>query len=316
MYISIGPVRGGMHITLRHLEVFHALMEAGSISRAAELLNITQPAVSIALSKFEQELGFRLFHRAKGYFAPTSEALLLHSEAEQSLLSIERVQGRAQEIQAGGVGAVSIASNGACAINLLPWAIAEFQQTHPGVQIDLKVSSSRKIASWIAGRQVDIGLIDAPVPIPGLNAEIIRTPCVCILQETDPLCQENRITPESLAGHPVISITGSHSIDRQLERLCAERGVTVERRVSCSYFAIARNLVRAGAGVAIVDAVNGKAELGDGVVWRPLEPAIYFELALIMPAEETLPEAAKSFLSTLREWLPGSHQTGSPIIGA
>ncbi len=175
-----------MHVTLRHLEVFHALMEAGSISRAAELLNLTQPAVSIALSKFEQELGFRLFHRSKGYFAPTSEALLLHSEAEQSLLAIERVQSRARELHAGGVGAVSIASNGACAINLLPWVIAEFQQDYPGVRIDLKVRSSRKIASWVAGRQIDIGLIDAPVPIPSLNAEIIRTPCVCILQETDP----------------------------------------------------------------------------------------------------------------------------------
>jgi DNA-binding transcriptional LysR family regulator len=296
-----------MHITLRHLQVFEAVMEGGSISRAAKLMNLSQPAVSIALSKFEQELGFRLFHRAKGYFAPTTEAMLLHSETEQSLLSIERVQERAREIGAGGVGVVSIASNGACAINLLPWVIAEFQKDHPEVRIDLKVRSSRKIASWAAGRQVDIGLIDAPVPIPGLNTEIIRTPCVCILQDTDPLCQNNRIAPENLAGRSVISITGDHSIDRQLDRLCAERGVSIERRVSSSYFAIARNLVRAGAGMAIVDAVNGTADLGDGVTWRPFEPAIYFELALIMPPEREMPEAATSFLSVLRTKLPRSH---------
>jgi DNA-binding transcriptional LysR family regulator len=298
-----------MHITLRHLQVFEAVMEAGSISRAAELLNLSQPAVSIGLSKFEHEVGFSLFHRSKGYFAPTSEAMLLHRETEQSLLSIERVQGRAREIQAGGAGVISIASNGACAINLLPWVIAEFQQDHPEVHIDLKVRSSRKIASWVVGGQIDIGLIDAPVPIPGLNAEIIRTPCVCILQETDPLCQENRITPERLAGRSVISITGDHSIDRQLDRLCAERGVTIERHVSSSYFAIARNLVRAGAGIAIVDAVNGKADLGDGVTSRPFEPAIYFELALIMPPKQALPEAAKGFLSILRRKLSNSYPT-------
>lgn len=57
---------------------------------------------------------------------------------------------------------MSIASNGACAVNLLPWAIAEFQQDRPDVRIDLKVRSSRKIASWVAGRKIDIGLIDAP----------------------------------------------------------------------------------------------------------------------------------------------------------
>ena len=190
--------------------------------------------------------------------------------------------------------------------------IAEFQQRHSAVRIDLKVRSSRKIASWVAGRQVDIGLIDAPVPIPNLNTEIIRTPRVCILKETDPLCLESRINPENLAGRSVISITGDHSIDRQLDRLCAERGVTIERRVSSSYFAIARNLVRAGAGVAIVDAVNGKAELGDGVTWRPLEPAIYFELALITQPEPALPDAATAFLSILRAQLPKTHPIATP----
>lgn len=284
-------------------------METGSIAQTAELLSLTRPAVSIALSNFEHELGFRLFHRSKGYFAPTSEALLLHREAEQSLLSLERVRDRAREIRVGGVGAVSIASNGASAINLLPWVIAEFQRDHPGVHIDLKVRSSHKIASWVAGRQIDIGLIDAPVPIPGLNAEIIRTPCVCILHQSDSLCQENSVSPENLAGRSVISITGEHSIDRQLDRLCAARGIRIERRISSSFFAIARNLVRAGAGIAIVDAVNGKAELGDGVVWRPLEPAIHFELALIVPSVQPLPQAAQGFLSVLRERLPKTNNS-------
>lgn len=293
-----------MHLTLRHLEVFHALVEAGSIARAAELLNLSRPAVSIALSKLEEEVGFRLFHRAKGYFAPTPEALLLQGEAEQSLVSMERVRTRVREIRSGGVGAVSIASNGASAINVLPWVIADFQKGYPGIRIDLKVRSSRQIASWVAGGQVDIGLIDAPVPIPGLAARIIRTPCVCILPEGDPLCVHETLTPECLAGRSVVSITGDHAIDRTLDRICAERGVSIERRVSSSFFAIARNLVRAGAGVALVDATNGKAGLGDGVTWRRFEPAIHFELALILSPERSLPEAANLFLSFLNRRLP------------
>ena len=60
-----------MPLKIRHLEVFDALVEAGSVSRAADRLNLTQPAVSIALSKLEADLGFRLFHRERGYFAPT-----------------------------------------------------------------------------------------------------------------------------------------------------------------------------------------------------------------------------------------------------
>ncbi len=274
------------------------------MSRAAELLNLTRPAVSIALSKFEQDLGFQLFHRSKGYFAPTDEAMLLHHEAEQSLVSIERVQTRARQILAGGIGAISVASNGACAINLLPWLISDFQKTYPKVRVDLMVRSSRKISSWVAGRQADIGLIDAPVPIPGLLAKIIRSRCVCALPEDDPLAREDVITPKHLEGRSMIAITGDHSVDRQLDRLCAAQGVTIHRRVSASYFAIARNLVRAGAGLALIDAVNGAAPLGDGVTVRPFEPAIYFELAVLTNPEQELPQPAQTFLAELMRRLP------------
>lgn len=297
-----------MHLKIRHLQVFRALLESGSITRAAELLNLTRPAVSIALSRLEAEVGFRLFHRSKGFFAPTAEALLLHEEAERSLLSIERVQARVREIRSGTTGTLSIASNGACAINLLPWVIADFQQTHPGVRIDLKVRSSRKIAAWVAGRQVDIGLIDAPAPVADVDATIVRTPCVCIMREDDPLCGTDIVTPGRLAGRSVISITGDHAIDRRLDGLCAERGIAIQRRVSSSYFAIARNMVRAGCGVALVDLVNGTARLGDGVTARPFEPLINFDLALILPSGKPLSNAANAFLAALQERLPGTHE--------
>ena len=295
-----------MHISLRSLEVFHAVMEMGSVSRAAELLNLTRPAVSIALSKFEQDLGFQLFHRSKGYFEPTDEAQLLHHETEQGLLSIERIKTRALQIRGGGVGVINISSNGACAINLLPWVIADFQKVHTGVRIDLLVRSSRKIASWVAGRQSDIGLIDAPVSIPGLTTEIIRSRCVVVLPQDHPLAQETVLYPHHLQDQSIIAITGDHSIDRQVNGICAAEHVTIYRRVSASYFAIARNMVRAGAGLAIIDAVNGMADLGDGIVWRPFQPAIYFELAILTNPEQELPHPAQAFLSDLRRALPNT----------
>ena len=292
-----------MHVKLRQLEVFNALMEAGSVSRAAVRLNLTQPAVSVALSSLEQELGFQLFHRSRGYFAPTGEAQILHAEAEQSLMALERVKTRAQEIRAGAVGGITIASNGAAAINLLPWVIADFEAVHPGVSIDLKVRSSRQIAAWVWGRQIDIGLIDAPVPVPGLETELLSLPCVCILPERDTLAARPVITPPDLAGRQVIAITGDHPIDRQLDKLLADAGVSARRSISCSYFAIARNLVRAGAGLALVDSTNGTAALDDGVVWRPFEPTISYELAVITAPQLPLQQSAQAFLALLRETL-------------
>lgn len=289
-----------MHLKLRHLEVFSALMEAGSVSHAAQRLNVTQPAVSVALARLEAEFGFRLFHRSKGFFAPTEEAYLLHAEAEHGLHAVQRVGRRAAEIRAGASGTLSLASNGAAAINLLPRLIAGFQAERPGVTIDLKLLGSRQIATLVAGRQVDIGLIDAPVPVAGLTAEIFRLPCVCILRADDPLAAEPVVRPEMLAGYPVVALSGEHRIDRELDGLLAAADVRVERRVAAALFAIARNLVAAGAGVALVDCLNGRMKLGDGVVWRRFEPELQFELALVMAQGRELPPSGRAFLDRLR----------------
>jgi DNA-binding transcriptional LysR family regulator len=292
-----------MHLTIRHLQVFEALMDAGSVSRAAERMNLTQPAVSVALSNLEKSLGFRLFHRSKGFFAPTGEAEILHVEAELVLLAIERFQARARDIALGAVGGVTIASNGASAINFLPRLIAEFRRSRPGVHIDLKVRSSRQVASWVAGGQIDIGLLDAPVPVSGVDAQIFRLPCVCILREDDPLSVLSRIGPADLAGRSLIAVTGDHSVDRQIGQAFSAAGIVLERQIYGSFFAIARNLVKAEAGIAIIDCINGAGETGDGVTWRPFEPTVYFELALIQASHRAMQQSAEAFMSELRSRL-------------
>src|SRR5690606_36906376 len=102
-----------------------------------------------------------------GFLAPTAEAQLLYVETELSLLALERFAGRAREISAGMAGGVTIASNGAAAINFLPDVIAGFRRARPGVQVNLKVRSTRQVAAWVAAGQIDIGMLDAPVPVSG-----------------------------------------------------------------------------------------------------------------------------------------------------
>lgn len=263
------------------MEVFNALIDAGSVSRAAQKLNLTQPAVSIALSNFEAELGFRLFHRERGFFTPTTEAMLLHEEVINGLQAISQVEQRAAGILSGQTGHISMATNGVLAFNFIPQLLAAFQRDHPNIKTDIKVHSSRQIASWVAGHQIDIGLIDLPVPVAGLNAEIFNFECICAVHKDDPLAALDTIHPTSLAGRSVVSITGDHQIDRQLDTLLADSNTVISRNVTAYYFAIARNLVAAGEYVAILDPINGKAALNDDVVWRPFAPRIDNDLAVI-----------------------------------
>ncbi|MEM6946189.1 MAG: LysR substrate-binding domain-containing protein, partial [Pseudomonadota bacterium] len=264
---------------------------------------------SVALANLERELGFRLFQRRRGFFAPTDEALLLHAEAERGLIALDQVRRRATAIRAGAIGGLTVATNGVAAVNLLPRLIADFCENHPGIQVDLRIRSSRRIASLVSEGQADIGLIDAPVPVAGLESRIFRLPCVCILREDDPLSAEPVIRPDLLAGRPIIGITGDHPLDRSIDGLLADAGIVAERQVSGAYFAIIRSLVAAGAGIALVDVINGIAPLSDGVVWRPFEPKLSFDLAVIVAASHgqntALSPAGQEFLVGLHEALAG-----------
>ena len=98
-----------MNLKIRHLEIFKAVMEWGSVSRAAERLSCTQPTVSIALANLESEIGFPLFDRSGGHLAPTAEARLLFEEVEQSLVSFDRVKDRIADLRSGGAGHIRVA---------------------------------------------------------------------------------------------------------------------------------------------------------------------------------------------------------------
>lgn len=270
-----------MTLKLRHLEVFNAVFEAGSVSNAALRLNLTQPAVSIALGNLEEELGFRLFHRKRGFFAPTGEALQLRGEITQGLMALARVEQRADEIRRGSARGLSIATNGALSMNFLPRLITEFQTLHPGTPIEMRVHSSRQIADWTASGQIDIGLIDTPVPVAGLKADIFAMECVCIMRQDDELASHDIITPGCLANRDLIGIDGDHALDRQLKLVMLEAGLPLHYRAFSYYYAIARNMVAAGGGLSIIDPINGKAGLGDGVIWRPFNPLIRHETAMI-----------------------------------
>jgi len=300
-----------MQIKQRHLEVFDASSASGSISRAAAQLNLSQPAVSIALANFEESIGFKLFQRDRGFFAPTREAQLLQDDMAQGLLALTRVSQRISEIRAGSAGSVRIATNGAMAIHFLPPLIAAYQRDHSDVNIDILVRSSRQVADWVSSRQIDIGLIDTPVPVAGLNATLFSLECVCVMHQDDPLAAKGVIHPTDLAGRSIVAITGQHMVDRQLDASLAAAGVTVERHISSYFFAIARNIIAVGNEIAIIERRNGKANLNDGVTWQPFDSRIDHEMAIITASGQPLGQAAGGLYDLITQSLQKLANTSS-----
>ncbi len=290
-----------MHLKLRHIEVFHAVMEEGSVSKAADRLHLTQPAISIALTRLEDMLGFPLFHRSKGHFAPRPEAYQLHLDAELSIMAVEQFSNRARLIKQGGTGLLRVGAIGAAAFGLMPELVTRFTAENPLVEIDLQVRSSHQIAYFVGNGQSDIGLVEAPVAAPSLAIETFSLPCVCIFPSASALAAKDCILPEDLREHRLIGIQNNNQVDRQVRTVFATAGIEVHPSVHGFFFAVVRRMVSEGAGVAIVDALNGCLPLNDGVCWRPFAPEVRYETALIVKAGAELSLPAQVFIEMIRD---------------
>ena len=107
-------------LNYRQLETFRAVMLSGSASRAAELLDITQPAVSRTIAELEKGVGFVLFERIKGRLVTTPEAQMLLNEVEKSFVGLDRIRAEAARIRDFGAGSLRIASLAALGSTLVP----------------------------------------------------------------------------------------------------------------------------------------------------------------------------------------------------
>ncbi len=291
-----------MDLKVRQLEVFKAVMETGSVTAAASILQCTQPAVSTTLAKFERASGLKLFDRARGRFTPTAEGEVLYAEVVQGMVGLERIAATARDLRDGRVGHVRIAADGAPSILFLPRVVADFRKLHDSITVEIHSRSSMEVMTWVGNRSTDIGLVELPAHWPGVATETFVQDCVCLMPANHPLTERRVVTPDDLEDESIIGILDNHQVDTQLREAFAACGRQLNTMVSGYYFATCRSLVREGAGLAIVDTFNA-VDIGDGLVARPFEPKISYEMAVAYTAQPPPSPEVEAFLSVLRSAL-------------
>lgn len=135
-------------LTHRHVEVFRALMIAGSVTRAAELLHTSQPTVSRELARMEHSIGFPLFERIRGRLRPTMQALALYDEVRQSYAGLERVASAAARLRAYSDGQLAVIALPAFSI---PCCQARFAASMPDIPASACRWRRRNRPSWRSG---------------------------------------------------------------------------------------------------------------------------------------------------------------------
>jgi len=155
----------------RNLKYFLAVVDAGSVTRAAEVLDIAQPALSQALSRMERDLGVKLFERTRrgAQLTPAGEAIV--EDIRLSVARIDAASHRAREIGAQRGGRLTIGFASAALFSLLPRAIAALREEVPNVELMLREMSNAEQASALEKCTIDIGLLHTPVAVGGRMRE-------------------------------------------------------------------------------------------------------------------------------------------------
>jgi DNA-binding transcriptional LysR family regulator len=287
-------------VNVRQIEVFQAVMEAGSVTAAAERLRITQPAASKLIMALERSTRLPLFRRHKRRLVPTQEAQLLYEEIERVFLGVERIRRYAIDLREIRTGRAHIACLPGLGLSLVPMIVAQMATEAPGVHLTLHVRTSSRIVDWLLGHRVDLGISLMPVDHPSVEIEsLVRTHAVCVLPRSHKLATRARITPGDLKGESFISLRRDDDAAQMINRILDDHGVVRNSALETNLSEVACRLVRAGVGVSLVDPFTA-AQFGDEIAVRPFVPAAKFEVFLLFPAFRPRSRVLESFLGRLR----------------
>lgn len=287
-------------ISLRQVEAFHAVMEAGSITGASDLMCITQPAVSRLIRDLEAGIGFSLFERRKGRVMPTVEALALFEEVQRAFTGLDKIVSAAEEIRSFRAGYLQIASLPAIAMRFLPRIITAFSEMHPGINVSMQIRSSMKVGEWVASQQIDVGFAALQSSPPGVEQmTLYQAPLVVVLPRKHPLLSEEALTPEKLRGERIISLGSEYGIRQRTIEAFTLAGVPLVSPIETQLSLAVCEFVIAGAGVGLVDPVTAQEMTDRGLAVRRFTPTIPYFVSLLLPIGRTQPVFFTTFIAMI-----------------
>lgn len=284
----------------RQIEAFRAVIEAGSVTAAADRLRVSQPAVSKLIMELEHATQLTLFIRDKRRFVPTPEARLLFEEIDRIFQGVDRIERFAEDLRDKRAGRIRIGCLPSLGLRLVPDLIARLAAEKPDVHLTVHVRTSGKIADWVLGQQIDLGISLLRVDHPSVEMEpLTRADAVCILPADHPLAAKAAITPEDLRNIPFIALGREDHAEQMISRVFDYDGVPRHVRLETNLSAVACRLVAAGAGVSIVDPFTAAEFMSPDIAVRAFRPAVSFNMWLLYPAHRPRSRLIELFVERL-----------------
>lgn len=290
-----------MNITFRQVDAFRTVISTGTVTEAAQMLGISQPAVSRLISDFETEVGFTLFQRVGRVLVATDEARLLVGEVRQAVSGMEHIKDAAKAIGHFGHARISIVTAPGFSADLTPDLVAGFSEKMPNSSVRMEIEANDDTIEWMVSQNFDFGITTSEPSNPSFDHIVIQDEDVFgVLPSSHKLAQMPKLTPKDFISENFVSyMPGSrfrYEIDTVFEQKNVTRNLLLEARTSdliCRL--IARKL-----GVGIVGASKAHLQTMLGCVAIPFEAPLKFRAVLIWKRNQPLSAVGQVFLDVAR----------------
>jgi len=288
---------------LKHIEVFNAVMLTGSVSAAARLLHVTQPAVTQALQHAELQLGYVLFTRQRNRLVPTREAQTLYPEVQALMSQLESVRRIAAALGSGEGARLRILIVPSLAVRALPDALRVFRRRYPDMPVSIRTLHSNEIARAMALQEGDVGIVYGKLPHPALHDELVATGrLVCVAPQRSPgTDRRSTVTIQEILRGPFVRIDERDPLGAVLADQWARLGLAPRAGITVQTHHIAMVMAEQGFGPAIIDSFTAQAA-GDGRLHvRTLLPEVPVEVRALQPQGLRSPRPVADFIAAFRK---------------
>lgn len=290
---------------IRTLKYILSLAEHGSFTAAARAHFVTQPAVSIALKKLEQELGQRLYsiEGRSVVFTPEGETLLDYA---RRIVDLEgELLGRMSDLGGLRRGRVTIGTIDAASIYVLPNAFSRFHDSYPGIEIKLEISSTLPLVERL--RRGDLDLVVGTIPlvrVEGLDIiPIYSEPLLVIAPASHPLANVSYVDPASLSAQSFIFFHEGSVTRTIVEKAFEESGIAPLVTMAIDSPEAIKNLVSSGLGMSVLPERIVRDDIDRGVIVALNVKGFRLErhLGLILQSGRYRSATVQAFLDVMSE---------------
>jgi DNA-binding transcriptional LysR family regulator len=287
-------------LTLRQVEAFKAVIEGGGISRAAQLIHISQPAMSKLIAHFEADTGLRLFDRVKGRLAPTEHGMRLYEEIDRIFAGVRQVENAAEAIRREEQGRLTVGIIAALAGSFIQRAATGFLKDRRNVFCSVHSLSSLWIVDWLIARKLDVGLVSADIDNPYVTREpLMEHPLVCIMPLDHALAAKSQIEPQDLDQIPFVSFSPDGYIGHCVEGMFEAYKVKPQIVLVANVAPTLCQFVAGGLGVSLVHPLMVSG-VEHRLAVRRFEPEILFNFQLCRSVDSRNAQLVEAFAEELR----------------